>query len=154
MTVPDDDDLFHEAMKGVKPIERPGRVRVSRDVSPRLVAKDRPTFTVEGDVGFTHGVSRRQLSQLRSGKLPVETTMDLHRQTAEVARDTVARRVLEAAQAGVRRVLIIHGRGAVLREVAIETLTRGSLAHLVLAYCPARPRDGGAGALYVLLRRG
>ena len=153
MSFPDDDDLFQQAMEGVTPIEKPGRVGVSRERAPRPAPKNQPTFTVEGDVGFAHGVNRRQLNQVRSGKLPVEATMDLHRQTAEVARDTIARRVTEAAEAGARCILIIHGRGAVLREVAIETLTSGSLAHLVLAYCPARPRDGGAGALYVLLRR-
>ncbi len=152
MSVPDDDDLFQQAMEGVTPIEKPGRVSIAREPRPRPVPSERPTLTVEGDQGFAHGVSRRQRNNLRAGKLPIEARLDLHHHTAEVARDTIVKRVAEASKTGVRCVLLIHGRGSVLREVAIETLT-GPLAHLVLAYCPARPRDGGAGALYVMLRR-
>ena len=57
-------------------------------------------------------------------------------------------------------VLIIHGRGLnskdqvpVLKTRLAQWLARGSWARLVLAFTSARPCDGGAGALYVLLRR-
>ena len=56
--------------------------------------------------------------------------------------------------------LIVHGRGLnskdqvpVLKERLKIWLARGRAAHVVLAFATARPCDGGAGALYVLLRR-
>jgi DNA-nicking Smr family endonuclease len=68
---------------------------------------------------------------------------------------------LEASvRAGHRCVLIVHGRGLnskdqvpVLKERLKSWLARGSAARRVLAFTTARPCDGGAGALYVLLRR-
>ena len=70
-------------------------------------------------------------------------------------------RFLSAAyQKGQRCVLIIHGRGRnskdqvpVLKERIKVWLGRSGLAKYVLAFTTARLCDGGAGALYVLLRR-
>ena len=61
--------------------------------------------------------------------------------------------------AGVRCVLIVHGRGRhsggapVLREAVVKALTTAPTVDLVRAFCPARPADGGPGAMYVLLAR-
>ena len=70
-------------------------------------------------------------------------------------------RFLDASvRAGPRCLLIVHGRGLnskdrtpVLKERLKTWLSRGRASHLVLAFATARPHDGGAGALYVLLRR-
>jgi DNA-nicking Smr family endonuclease len=57
-------------------------------------------------------------------------------------------------------VLIVHGRGLnskdnvpVLKERLKSWLAHGSIGKIVLAFTTARACDGGAGALYVLLRR-
>ena len=56
--------------------------------------------------------------------------------------------------------LIVHGRGLnskdnipVLKVAVKAWLERGRIGKSVLAFCTARPHDGGAGAVYVLLRR-
>ena len=56
--------------------------------------------------------------------------------------------------------LIVHGRGLhskdqipVLKDALRSWLERGPVARAVLAFTTARPHDGGAGAVYVLLRR-
>jgi DNA-nicking Smr family endonuclease len=41
----------------------------------------------------------------------------------------------------------------VLKQGIQRWLTQGKLAKMVLAFATARPHDGGAGAVYVLLRR-
>jgi len=41
----------------------------------------------------------------------------------------------------------------VLKERLKVWLTRGRIGRGVLAFCTARPSDGGAGAVYVLLRK-
>ena len=69
--------------------------------------------------------------------------------------------LLEQLPGGHRCVLIVHGRGhnskdhtPVLKERLKSWLARGAAARkVVLAFTTARPCDGGAGALYVLLRR-
>ena len=56
--------------------------------------------------------------------------------------------------------LIVHGRGnhskdqiPVLKQAVRSWLERGQISRVVLAFTTARPHDGGAGAMYVLLRR-
>ena len=59
-----------------------------------------------------------------------------------------------AAYDGCRCVLVITGKGAgVLRRHVPNWLKQPPLAPHVLALAEARPKDGGGGALYVLLRR-
>ncbi len=45
------------------------------------------------------------------------------------------------------------GNGGVLRDAVPRWLNEAPLREHVLAFSHARPDDGGAGALYVLLRR-
>ena len=65
-----------------------------------------------------------------------------------------------AYAAGQRCVLLIHGRGRnskdnrpVLKEQVRIWLSHGRLSRLVLAFATAPLTNGGAGAVYVLLRR-
>ena len=80
--------------------------------------------------------------------------------TRDVARQTVENFMLRARRENLRCVLIVHGRGLnskdkipVLKLLLHNWLERGRIARSVLAFCTARPHDGGAGAVYVLLRR-
>lgn len=52
-------------------------------------------------------------------------------------------------------VKIVHGKGAHTGQTLLKTYVNGWLPQLpdVLAFVSALPRDGGAGAVYVLLRR-
>ncbi len=152
----DDDALFRDAMRGVDPIERTPRARVSGE---RRAAKPpaEPRIRVDGDTGRAPGVNKRRLADLRGGRIPPVDKIDLHGMGADAARDTLRRRIDTAARAGARCVLVIHGKGRhspggpVLRDVAVATLTSAPTSRLIKAFCPALPRDGGAGAMYVLL---
>jgi DNA-nicking Smr family endonuclease len=109
--------------------------------------------------GTAPGIDRRLLKQLRAGDHPVEGSLDLHGLSREAARASVARFVSDSRRAGRRCVLIIHGRGQhserlpVLKAAVKSWLERGPVARGVLAFATARPADGGAGAVYVLLRK-
>jgi DNA-nicking Smr family endonuclease len=110
--------------------------------------------------GLAPGVDRRLLKKLRKGEYAVQAHIDLHGLSADQARLEVERFLDGARAAGRRCVLIVHGRGLnskegipVLKERLKIWLTRGPLARGVLAFATARPSDGGAGAVYVLLRR-
>jgi DNA-nicking Smr family endonuclease len=110
--------------------------------------------------GLAEGCDRRLLKRLRAGEYALQGHVDLHGLT----RDEAKRRVIEFVQgsrrAGRRCVLVVHGRGLhskdqipVLKEAVRTWLERGPVARSVLAFATARPHDGGAGAVYVLLRR-
>jgi DNA-nicking Smr family endonuclease len=110
--------------------------------------------------GRVAGLDPRVVERLRRGEFAPQAHLDLHGLTAEGAQAAVRKFILRALRAGHRCVLLIHGRGRnspdqrpVLKEGLRQWLTRGELARVVLAFSTARPCDGGAGAMYVLLRR-
>lgn len=103
--------------------------------------------------GVRHSVLRR----LRRGQLTVQRELDLHGLGVEAARAAVGGFLRTALADGLRCVRIVHGKG--LGSPARRPVLKGKLAvwlrrrDEVLAYCSARPVDGGTGAVYVLLRR-
>jgi DNA-nicking Smr family endonuclease len=110
--------------------------------------------------GLGPGIDRRLLRRLRNGDFAVQGHVDLHGMTRDEAKLRVTKFVDESRRAGRRCVLIVHGRGLhskdqipVLKEAVRTWLERGPVARAVLAFATARPHDGGAGAVYVLLRR-
>jgi DNA-nicking Smr family endonuclease len=118
------------------------------------------TDTAEYVEGGVQGLDPRLLKRLRRGDFAWQAFLDLHGMTAADARPAVVAFVTESLRAGRRCVLIVHGRGhnskdrtPVLKRRLLEWLSRGSTSRAVLAFASARPHDGGAGALYVLLRR-
>jgi DNA-nicking Smr family endonuclease len=118
------------------------------------------TATDEYIEGIGAGIDKRLLRKLRAGDYAVQAHLDLHGFTSEAARVEVERFLERARSDGRRCVLIVHGRGhnskegiPVLKERLKVWLTRGRIGRGVLAFCSARPSDGGAGAVYVLLRR-
>lgn len=115
------------------------------------------TEFVEGSV---QGFDERVLRRLRKGEFPVGATLDLHGLTRDQARPALEKFLTDARVAGRRCVLVVTGRGLhspdaipVLKEGVQRWLTHGRPARQVLAFCSARPQDGGTGAVYVLLRR-
>jgi len=103
------------------------------------------------------GLQNRVLRKLRRGHIPVRAVLDLHGSTQAEARRAVADFLADAADRDLECVRIIHGKGLgsgpsgpVLKTAVARWLAKRAD---VLAYCSARPVDGGSGAVYVLLRR-
>lgn len=110
--------------------------------------------------GAIEGFDRRIQRRLRRGDFAVQAHLDLHGMTRDPARAAVERFIVDARAQGFRVVLIVHGRGLnskdqvpVLKSLLIAWLQRTGIRRNILAFCTARPHDGGAGAVYVLLRR-
>jgi DNA-nicking Smr family endonuclease len=177
---PDERDVFARAMEGVVPLPRRAarvdgpppaavpRPPVSEEAEALAALSDLVRGAARFDVSDTReyvegaivGLDPRLVRRLRRGDFSWQAYVDLHGLTAEEARATVDRFLGAAVRAGHRCVLIVHGRGRnskdqtpVLKERLKTWLARGAAARLVLAFATARPADGGAGALYVLLRR-
>jgi DNA-nicking Smr family endonuclease len=118
------------------------------------------TDTDEHIEGIARNVDHGLLNNLRAGEFSVQAHLDLHGLLAPDAHTELERFLVESRKRGHRCVLVIHGRGLhskdqepVLKSRMGPWLSRGKLARIVLAFATARPVDGGAGALYVLLRR-
>ena len=128
-----------------------------------LVAGEGPFDLVNSDEyveGGAPGLDPRILKRLRAGDYSPQTHLDLHGRTRAEAKTALEAFIHQARLAGHRCVLVVTGRGLhskdqipVLKEGVQGWLTRGRVARQVLAFTTARPEDGGAGALYVLLRR-
>lgn len=111
-------------------------------------------------------MDRRSYQRLLKGRLEIDAVLDLHGMTAEQARHRLLAFVRASHGAGHRLLLVITGKGkrsstdefnrpraGVLREGVPEWLRSGPVSHLILEMAQARPHHGGAGALYVYLRR-
>jgi DNA-nicking Smr family endonuclease len=108
--------------------------------------------------GDVIGVDRRLAERLKRGRLPIQSSLDLHGLTQAEAHAAVEGFIARAADRGLRTVLIVTGKGrrdggGILKTALPRWLNEASLRGHVLALAEARPEHGGAGALYVLLRR-
>ena len=104
-----------------------------------------------------NGVQKRVMRQLRRGQLAIEERLDLHGQTVVQAYRLTQQFLDECQRAGLSCVLLIHGQG--YRSANGVPMLKQNINHwlrehhAVMAYHSATQRDGGRGAVYVLLRR-
>jgi DNA-nicking Smr family endonuclease len=102
------------------------------------------------------GVPSAALRKLKRGGWVIQAELDLHGLRADEARIALGGFLLQCARNDCRCVRIIHGKG--LRSKHREPVLKHKLRHWlmqredVLAFCQARPHDGGSGAAIVLLR--
>ena len=174
--------MFQQAMHGVVPFDRDkGRavyleppapakapLRPDPDASAREQLKDVVQGKIEFELDLTGeyaqgcvlGLDQKIFNRLKQGRLSIEAHRDLHGLNADQAYQEVLDFIREQYQKGGRCVLLVTGRGrnspegfGVLREKIQEWLTKEPLRRVVLAFVTARSKHGGAGALYVLLRK-
>jgi len=102
------------------------------------------------------GLPQNVLKKLRRGHWVIQDELDLHGLTRVEARMAVGAFLSDALHAGHRCVRIIHGKGlgSVQREPVLKQKVRIWLMQReeILAFCQARPVDGGSGAVIVLLK--
>ena len=104
------------------------------------------------------GLQQRQLQRLKRGQLTIGAELDMHGMTATMARSAVVNCIALCREQHIRCGRLIHGKGygsgdsAPVLKNRINSWLRQH--HDVLAFSSAQIRDGGSGALYVLLRSG
>lgn len=173
-------EAFRHAMSDVEPLasDRRGRVGKTRRTNRVPMPSDeeitlaafhdfvegRSAFTIqytdEYMEGVAPGVDERLVQRLHRGDFAIQEQLDLHGYTVEEAKVLLDRFLNRAYLRGLRCVRLIHGRGKnspdnrpILKENVQMCLSQGRLSRLVMAFVTAPARDGGAGAVYVLLRR-
>lgn len=108
--------------------------------------------------GLRRGADEGLLDALARGRERPDDVLDLHGRRGDEAEAEVARFVRRAHRRGARLLRLVHGKGLhseggapVLRDRAVDALTRGGAAPLVLAFATAPEAQGGTGALLVRL---
>lgn len=121
----------------VKTMTEPVRVVVA----PVPAKRPAPPFGVDGSTA----------ERLRKGKIEPEAVLDLHGLTQAQAHTRLVTFVRRGHEIGNRCLLVITGKGGVLRELAPRWLEE--LRAAVTGVQSAHVRHGGGGAFYVYLRR-
>ena len=170
-----DRSLFRQAVADAKPLPHDGKVLRKKVAPPPYPVQSHldeqealreslaADWTAEDwlDTGdepnfLRPGISRQVLRKLRSGTWVIQNELDLHGLDRHQARDALGDFLASCVKRGVRCVRVIHGKGlgSKNREPVLKTKVKHWLTQReeVLAYCQARPVDGGSGALVVLLK--
>ena len=110
--------------------------------------------------GHAPGLDRRTKTRLRRGQVSIEARIDLHGLTQPEAHTQLLGFLESAFERGIRSVLVITGKGlrangkiGILRRSVPRWLNQLPARDWIKAFDHAVNRDGGEGALYVLLRR-
>jgi DNA-nicking Smr family endonuclease len=90
---------------------------------------------------------------LKRGEMAIAARLDLHGMTQDEAHRALHRFIARSAGAKLRNLLVVTGKSGVLHSAVPRWLDEPELRPFVLAQVRAQPKDGGSGALYVLLRR-
>ncbi|MCM2130574.1 Smr/MutS family protein [Larsenimonas sp. GH3-8] len=177
---PDDTDLFYNNMKGMgvrriqhnraslprtqPPIDRRARraaaeshndpTSVSSRTSDGRVLPVRPSESLHFALP---DMPYRTLQQLRRGAISWQSGLDLHGYTVDEARLELEGFLSEAVGKQLRCVIVVHGkaRSGIAGYPVIKSHVNAWLRELpeVLAFCSSLEKDGGTGAVYVLLKR-
>ncbi|MDJ0833397.1 MAG: Smr/MutS family protein [Gammaproteobacteria bacterium] len=160
-----DESGFMESLSGVRKLkqDRVDLLQQKPRSKPRLqnrhqhpagVADPGPSQAAES--WFDPGIQQRLQRKIRQGQIPIDASLDLHGFRQLDAKRELQRFLQHALHNDARMLLIIHGKGfrseseAVLRPLVQQWLQQQPM---VLAYCPAQPRDGGYGASYAYLKQ-
>lgn len=167
-------DDFAKAMAGVTPISKSGReVALEKPEKPLVWQQGNAlqdfldgklefalTFTDEYMEGFVVGLDPIMMQKLRQGSFSPEAHIDLHGLNTQQAFETLRGFFKGSWYRGLRCVIVVCGRGknspdgiGILREKLQLWLTQEPFKRVVLAFCTAQVHDGGAGAVYVLMRK-
>ena len=132
----DDEAVMHESMSD------------EFDITTLLDADDQLSFR-------RSGIGTDVTRKLRKGEWSIQGQIDLHGLRSDEARNAIGQFIRDAKRMGWRCVRVVHGKGLgspgkepVLKSKVQRWLVQKSE---VLAFVQAKPSDGGAGALVVLL---
>jgi len=167
-------NLFIRAAGAVQPLPEKCRVTLKKvpPVAPQMQyqrdeqAVLKEAISDEFDVGTLldtddllsfrqPGIGPDVTRKLRRGDWTIQRQIDLHGMRRDEAREQLSIFIREAKQQGIRCVRVVHGKGLgspgkapVLKSRVHSWLVQ---KQEVLAFVQAKPADGGAGALVVLL---
>ena len=170
-----DHDLFLQAAGKVQPLTAPAKAALKTDKpQPIPIQRQRDeeaalqetisdefdaSTLLETDEHLSYrrpGIGPDVTRKLRRGDWAIQRQLDLHGLRTDDAREQLGAFIREAQKQGLRCVRVVHGKGlgSPGKTPVLKGRVQGWLAQKkeVLAFVQARPAEGGAGALVVLLQ--
>ncbi|MFI4962969.1 MAG: Smr/MutS family protein [Legionellales bacterium] len=167
----EDKALFRAQMRAVKPLNKQSKRASSPDIKPSECKQthripEQTTYflsdyiqeTVHSETLLsycTSSIPSMRFRSLRKGEIPWEARLDLHGLNIEQARLSLCDFINTQSHNNKRCVLIIHGKGGHQGQPpVIKNQVNRWLPQFeeVQAYHSAQAKDGGYGAMYVLLK--
>jgi DNA-nicking Smr family endonuclease len=143
--------LFQKALGDAKPLR--ARARVISPPKARTGPKQPPPKAPVYLDRPAEPIGGHRAAELRRGRLEPEGRIDLHGMTHDGAYRALVHFLTRAQSEDKRVVLVVTGKGSVLRDALPLWLGQSDLAHLISGVAEAHIRHGGSGAFYVSLRR-
>lgn len=170
-----DAELFRREIGDVSPLKASARAVHDRAAPPAVAVQTRrderavlaeaisdefdPEVLLDTDESLSYcrpGIGHEVVRKLRRGHWIVQAQLDLHGMRRDEAREALAEFIRETVKRGLRCIRVIHGKGlgSAGKEPVLKAKVRAWLVQKaeVIAFCQARERDGGAGAVLVLLQ--
>ncbi len=109
----------------------------------------------EGDI---HAMDKKTGQRFRNGEMPIDAVLDLHGHTLDSGFKALVKFIYEQNRRNARCLLLITGKGGFLGRGVLKAevpawINSPEIRSLVLSYTLAKPKDGGEGAFYILLKR-
>ena len=137
--------------------EKAAKKPVAKQTLKAPLAKPPAPRPADLRLGERSGIDRSNARRLQRGQMALEDRLDLHGLSKEQAHRQLIAFISRAVQQNLRHVLVITGKGrdgqGVLRHEVPLWLKDAPLAEYINAISQAQPQDGGAGALYIRLKR-
>lgn len=173
----EDKALFRQMMVAVKPLQKDKKADLSEQKIARELPRKPSAYPIEkphtpsfylsdyyvnevqtqSQLSYcSHSIPTKRIRELKKGEIPWQARLDLHGLRPDAAKDALIHFIMQQQQLASRCLLIIHGKGSRQGEPPVlKNLVNHWLPQFpqVLAFHSAIARDGGNGALYVLLKR-
>ena len=143
--------LFQTALSDAKPLRAKARVTSppKANGAPRLPPPKPPAYLDRP----ADAIGGHRAADIRRGRTEPEGKIDLHGMNADRAYRAMINFLTKAHSDDKRVVLVVTGKGGVLREALPLWLGQADLKPLVSGVAEAHIKHGGSGAFYVSLRR-
>lgn len=169
---PEERALFRDAVKSVKPIKydkispthkqekiRKKTKQKEQNLQKEYYLSDYHPEPIDSDAYLLYckpNLDPKIMKKLRNGNFPLQARLDLHGKTIAQAKTLLSSFIHFCQHDSVKHALIIHGKGmgSLTGEAKLKQFINHYLKQFpqVLAFCSAKNKDGGKGAVYVLLK--
>ena len=150
-----DSKIFREAMSSLELKHCTNKKVIETETVSDLAVELRYSST-ELICCFKPGIQQKKVQDIKNGKYNCQKTIDLHGCKQKEAIHVLSNFLKVCLEKNITMVLVVHGKSINTNneKPIIKNTTVALLNHYssVLGYCSALPKDGGSGALYVLLK--
>lgn len=170
----EDRNLWESFTEDIKPIDKKP-INNEQNEKPHTsktqqTCKNTAVFSSKEQHELSHGnvddIDRKTARKFKQGKMDIDAKLDLHGMTQTQAYQALSDFILNNYHKQNRNLLIVTGKGnshprqhwnepksGILKEMVPKWLNESDIRPMILSFSHATQKDGGSGALYILLKR-